>query len=136
MWYSRTLTLLSPGDRIWVKVPQKGYVGVGRVIEAMKQSKDFAVVTDQGPTPVASVLKNGEQVEQRADDSEKAEYFVRVQWLDTVPEAQAFTEAGLFGNQNTVCQPKTAKWRHTVEQLKLRFPNWHAADAQPAGGGA
>src|SRR5713101_9379167 len=29
-WYSRTLQLLSPGDRVWVKVPGVGFVGVGR----------------------------------------------------------------------------------------------------------
>ena len=30
-------------------------------------------------------------------------------------------EVGLFGNQNTVCQPTTPKWRHTVERLKQVF---------------
>jgi hypothetical protein len=29
-WYSRTLQLLSPGDRLWVRVPGCGFVGVGR----------------------------------------------------------------------------------------------------------
>ncbi|MCY7315578.1 MAG: hypothetical protein LH480_08140 [Rubrivivax sp.] len=33
--------------------------------------------------------------------------FVRVRWLDAVPASQAFNELGLFGNQNTVCQPTT-----------------------------
>lgn len=32
-WYSRTLGLLEPGARVWVNVPSKGYVGVGRVTE-------------------------------------------------------------------------------------------------------
>jgi uncharacterized protein YeaO (DUF488 family) len=41
---------------------------------------------------------------------------------------QVFWEVGLFGNQNTVCQPSTQKWRHTIERLKTRFRNW---DAQP-----
>ena len=52
------------------------------------------------------------------------ESFVRVEWLDTVPENKAFTEIGLFGNQNTVCQPTTPKWRHTVERLKTFFKKW------------
>ncbi|MDH4260111.1 MAG: endonuclease NucS, partial [Gammaproteobacteria bacterium] len=30
-WYSKTLQLLSPGDRVWVKVPGAGFVGVARV---------------------------------------------------------------------------------------------------------
>jgi len=36
------------------------------------------------------------------DDPEKAEYFVRVAWLDTVAETAAISEVGFFGNQNTV----------------------------------
>jgi type I restriction enzyme, R subunit len=28
------------------------------------------------------------------------------------------------GNQNTVCQPTTPKWRHTIERLKAHFPKW------------
>jgi hypothetical protein len=124
-WYSRTLGLLSPGDRIWVKVPKRGYVGVGRVTESMQRSKDFVVTSEGGTRPVVEVLKNAEKVEQRADDPEMDEYFVRVQWLDTVPEELAFSETGLFGNQNTVCQPTATKWRHTVERLKQRFPRWN-----------
>ena len=34
-WYSQTLKLLSSGDRVWVKIPKTGYVGVGRVEEAV-----------------------------------------------------------------------------------------------------
>ncbi|HUE81391.1 MAG TPA: hypothetical protein VMM84_04685 [Pyrinomonadaceae bacterium] len=30
-WYTKTLQLLAPGDRVWVKVPGQGFVGVGRV---------------------------------------------------------------------------------------------------------
>lgn len=52
------------------------------------------------------------------------EQFVRVEWHDTVPENQAFSEIGLFGNQNTVCQPTTPQWRHTVERLKTYFKKW------------
>jgi hypothetical protein len=37
---------------------------------------------------------------------------------------KAFYEVGLFGNQSTVCQPTTPKWRHTVERLKTAFSKW------------
>ncbi len=57
-------------------------------------------------------------------DPEEAEYFVRVEWLDSVPESEAFDEVGLFGSQHTVCRPSTPKWRHTVERLKTMFRNW------------
>ena len=45
----------------------------------------------------------------------------RQQWIDTREANKAFNEVGLFGNQNTVCQPTTPKWRHTVERLKQVF---------------
>ena len=125
-WYSQTLKLLSPGDRVWVKIPKKGYVGVGTVLESVQPVKDFKVQTDSGEQPALMVLKHGEKYQLTADDPERAEYFVRVQWLDTVPENMAFNEVGLFGNQNTVCQPTTPKWWHTVERLKVAFPQWSA----------
>ena len=64
-----------------------------------------------------------------ADDLERAEYFVSVKWLDTVPVSAAFKEVGLFGNQNSACQPQTPKWRHTVERLKTSFKHWDDANA-------
>ena len=48
------------------------------------------------------VLKDAERYKSWAGDAERAEYFVRVQWLDTRKEANAISELGLFGNQNTV----------------------------------
>lgn len=123
-WYSQTLKLLSPGDRVWVKIPKKGYVGVGTVLESVQPVKDFKVQTDSGEQPALMALKHAEKYQMTADDPERAEYFVRVRWLETVPENKAVNELGLFGNQNTVCQPTTPKWRHTVERLKVAFPKW------------
>lgn len=124
-WYSQTLKLLSPGDRVWVKIPKTGYVGVGRVTEAVRPINEFNVqTTPDGERPALDVLKHAEHYKPNADDPEKAEYFVRVVWLDAVPASKAVNEVGLFGNQNTVCQPTTPKWRHTVERLKTYFPNW------------
>lgn len=124
-WYSQTLKLLSPGDRVWVKIPKTGYVGVGVVKEAVQAVNDFKVETPEGERPCLDVLQHADQYQQRAHDPEKAEYFVKVDWLDTVPAREAVNEVGLFGNQNTVCQPSTPKWRHTVERLKTHFPNWN-----------
>ena len=84
----------------------------------------FEVDTETGRKPVLDVLTETEELSQHAEDPEKAEYFVRVQWLDTKPESEAVHEVGFFGNQNTVCRPKTPKWAQTVEQLKTHFPNW------------
>jgi hypothetical protein len=123
-WYSRTLQLLSPGDRAWVKVPGSGFVGVGRVTGYSQPASTFKVNTPQGELPVLDAAKRGSYHSQFIDDPERCEYFVPVQWLQTVPLENAVQEIGLFGNQNTVCKPTTPKWRSTVERLKEKFPKF------------
>jgi len=123
-WYSQTLKLLSPGDRVWVKIPRTGFVGVGRVIEAVQSVNSFVIKTVNGEKPALEVLSTAEKLRKNAADPDKAEYFVRVDWLDAVPERDAFDEVGLFGIQLTVCRPTAPKWRHTVERLKTSFKNW------------
>jgi hypothetical protein len=120
-WYTKTLKLLSPGDRVWVNIPKSGYVGVGRVTEPVCPAMNFRVPTSDGNKPALAVLQHAHLYRAHADDPEMSEYFVRVEWIDTVPKSKAFNEVGLFGNQNTVCKPTTPKWRHTVERLKERF---------------
>src|SRR4051794_24752813 len=34
-WYSRTLRVLSSGDRVWAHIPRVGYVGVGEVVASV-----------------------------------------------------------------------------------------------------
>lgn len=120
-WYTQTLKMLSPGDRVWVNIPKKGYVGVGVVEQAVQPASEFTVTTNQGVQSVMDVAQHGAKYKASADTRELSEYFVRVKWIDTREASKAFNEVGLFGNQNTVCQPTTPKWRHTVERLKQVF---------------
>ena len=124
LWFSQTLKMLTPGDRVWVNIPKTGYVGVGEVLEVAQPAKDFKVMTESGEQLAMDVVQHGAKYKLTADDPEKTEWFVRVRWLHTVEASKAFSEVGLFGNQNTVCQPTTPKWRHTVERLKGVFPKW------------
>jgi hypothetical protein len=123
-WYSQTLKLLSPGDRVWVNIPKTGYVGVGRVVEPAQPASEFTVETDAGTRLAIDVITDGPRYRERNDNPDTAEYFVRIAWLDTVSVKDAVNEVGLFGNQNTVCQPTTPKWRHTVDRLKASFTKW------------
>lgn len=109
---------------MWVKIPQTGFVGVGEVTESVQSAKDFTVATPEGDRSALDVLQHGPFYRATADDLDQAEYFVRVKWLHAVDAAKAFNEVGLFGNQNTVCQPRASKWRHTVERLKAVFTGW------------
>ncbi|MGH7461463.1 MAG: endonuclease NucS domain-containing protein [Longimicrobiales bacterium] len=113
-WYSNTLNLLNIGDRVWINAPGYGYVGVGEVIAPRQSASEFRI----GEQPALDVLKGGHYHRQFVDDPARCEYLVPVKWLKSVPLKQAFNEIGLFGNQNTVCKPKTPKWRTTVERLR------------------
>jgi hypothetical protein len=123
VWYSRTLRLLHPGDRVWVKVPGAGFVGVGRVTGLAQPASAFRVHTPKGEVPVLDAAKRSHH-HKFLNDPERCEYFVPVRWLQTVPVEKPVHEIGLFGNQNTVCKPTTPKWRYTVERLKEKFPDF------------
>jgi len=56
-----------------------------------------------------------------AQDPDRAEHVVRVEWVKAVPVSEAVKEKGLFGNQNSAAKPRAKSWRHTVERLKVRF---------------
>ncbi|MCI8906268.1 MAG: nuclease [Enterobacter sp.] len=123
-WYSQTLKQLQPDDRVWVKIPATGYVGVGIVQSAVEPASSFTIKTEHGEMPAIDVLKYSDLYRQNADDPDKSEYFVPVKWLETRSELEAVNEVGFFGNQNTVCKPTTPKWRFTVEKLKRYFTQW------------
>ena len=123
-WYSGTLNLLEEGARVWVKAPNHGFVGVGLVMGPRQSATEFRL----GDRNALDVLKDGHYHRQFIDDATQLEYFVPMRWLDHVPIEQAVNEVGLFGNQNTVCRPRAAKWRSTVEKLKTTFSKWDDTD--------
>ncbi|WP_236202292.1 endonuclease NucS domain-containing protein [Pseudomonas pseudonitroreducens] len=120
-WYSNSLKVLAPGDRVWVNVPGAGYVGVGRVTGYVTPAADFCLPFQGQEVPALELLTAANYHREFVDDPQRSEYFVPVQWLESVSREQAIKEVGLFGNQNTVCRPTTPKWRWTVERLKERF---------------
>jgi hypothetical protein len=124
-WCSGTLNLLEPGDRVWVRAPGYAFVGPGRVRGAAVRTADFELPGPDGTLRLLlDALTEGHYHREFVDDPERSEYFVAVEWADTTPIDSAVNEVGLFGNQNTVCAPKTPKWRHTVERLKQAFPKF------------
>ena len=113
-WYVRTLRMLEPGNRIWVSVPGKGYVGVGRVVTPAMRFDEFQVQQNGSLVPITTVGLQAPKALQK----EQAEHFVGVEWIKTVDLQDAVRERGFFGNQNTVAQPRDPKWNFTVERLK------------------
>lgn len=108
-WYSKTLFMLNPGDRVWVNIPGVGYVGVAEVQHHAMQADEYLTPDKQLTGQYNTAAINGE---------DKAEYFVQVKWLHKVQEKNAVNEVGLFGNQNTIARPRASKWEHTVKRIK------------------
>ncbi len=118
-WYSNTLHQLEPNDRIWVNVPGRGYVGVGRVTDKAKPITEFTLPDASGAQrPISEIVTETPRTDK---PDEELEYYVRVDWIKTLPLDQAIKEKGFFGNQNSVAKPKAKRWIHTIDRLKKRF---------------
>src|SRR5581483_7637194 len=102
--------------------------GVGRATGPAEPAKTFKVKTPGGDVLLLDVAQRATYLRQVVDDPERCEYFVPMEWLQTVPLDKAVNEVGLFGNQNSVCKPTTPKWRSTVERLKEKFPAFDRTD--------
>jgi hypothetical protein len=101
-WYSRTVKDLPVGARLFVYIPQTGYVGVGITTgEATKyEESDFLKGIE---------LKGG-----YTHDNGEPEYIVPINWLKTVPLEEAVYGNGLFASQLSTC-----KLRHEVTLKRL-----------------
>lgn len=53
-----------------------------------------------------------------ADDAELLEYLVRVEWLKTVPDQEAFWEKGMYANQNSAIKLRN---RFSLDRLPEHF---------------
>jgi hypothetical protein len=111
--------MLFPGARVFVNIPKTGYVGVGEVTEEVQRVKDFTVEVDGKEISIlgAPGLK-APNMGDNADDSERSEYLVRVDWIKKLSREEAIWEKGMFANQNTVCKLRN---RFTLERLRARF---------------
>ena len=119
-WYSNTLNSLEVGNRIWVNIPGTGYVGVGEVIGDICRVENYQFEKFNNKTLIELTTEGNYSSFESLDD-DNAEYLVPVKWHDTKAIKSAFSETGLFGNQNSVCKPTTPKWSHTVERLKTKL---------------
>jgi len=118
-WYSRTLNLLRSGDRIWVRIPKVGYVGVGIVEGGAIPASEFEVYENGKAVSILDITSPA-KYDSRVN-SDDQEYFVKIKWITTLSRANAYDELGFFGNQNSVCKPTAPRWRSTVEHLKAKF---------------
>jgi len=117
-WYSRSLSLLNPDDIIWVQSPSHGYVGVGRVLSTHQPIEDIVIRTGESEARLLDQRLLGNYSHKSSDDDDTREFAVLIDWIKSVPLTEAQRQVGFFGNQNSVCRPRVAKWNHTINTLK------------------
>jgi len=100
-WYSQSLQALSPGDRVFVMIPRKGYVGVGVVEQPSTPVSEFLVEVKGETRPILSGGIRAPRMDAGADDPNLREWVVRVNWLRTLPREKAIWEKGMYANQNS-----------------------------------
>ncbi len=122
-WYSNTLSYLRPGDKVWVNIPGTGYVGVGEVLSTVEKADKPIFEVNGNLKSLYELDYDGSYSygKDDVDDDERAEYIVRVKWSHSVNKENAVKEIGFFGNQNSVCRPRSSKWRFTIDTLKEKW---------------
>ena len=120
-WYSRSLSLLQTDDVIWVQSPSHGYIGVGRVLSTYQPFEEFVVQHKEKECHLSELPLQGTYARKDSPDDDLREFMVGIEWLHTVPIEEAIRQVGFFGNQNSVCRPRVAKWSHTVNTLKTKW---------------
>lgn len=102
VWYSRTLEKVPVGARIFVFVPQVGYVGCG-------------ITTGPAIDFYQSTQVTGKKLKGNySHDNGAPEMLVPVEWLHAVDCTDALPSKGLFANQNSACKLKD---QSTIEAL-------------------
>jgi hypothetical protein len=104
IFYSRTLRSLPVGARVFVYIPQTGYVGVGTTTGEAARFDNALVTTGGQAQKLADLPLAGGYHHTEADNDETAEYVVPVDWISTRTREQAIRQKGLFANQNSACK--------------------------------
>ncbi len=112
--YSGPLNRLHSGDRIVSYQKGAGYVGYGIVTAAAVIAHEFQ--TKNGPLFEQPLTQPG--MLRPGEDVTRAEYAVGVDWIKTVPVAEAKRFDGMFANQNIVCKLRDLK---TIDFLRAQF---------------
>lgn len=118
--FTSPLEQLAPGTRVFAYIPQRGYVGVGIVREAPVDVRDFKVGIYGAETPLLHVPDlQAPNMAEYADDPERVERVVRVEWLKALPSTkQPVWEKGMYANPRTVTKLRN---KFTLDRLVERF---------------
>lgn len=117
-FYTQTIRALPEGARVWVNIPQTGYVGVGTVAGPAVRFSDARVVVNGEASPLATQALAGSYPHRDAASDDDSEWVVPIKWSHTVPGKDAYWEKGLFANQNSACK---LRQEFTLDRLAQHF---------------
>lgn len=117
-FYSQTIRSLPVGARIWVNVPGTGFVGAGKVLAPAERFEDARVRIGDELAALASQPLTGKYKHHSAVADDDAEWVVPVEWIRTVPEADAYWQKGMFASQHSACK---LRQEFTLERLAQHF---------------
>ena len=115
-WYSSQLKKLEIGSRIWVYIPNCGYVGVGTVTHTAKPARDTMLMVDGNAEKFFTLQMTAGYHKDQSNDKE--EYIVTVDWIKTVSQINAVTDKDYFSNQSIAARPIADSWHYTLKKLK------------------
>ncbi len=120
-WYSKTLSQLTPGHRVFVYIPKGrgvgGYVGLGEVTGAAMPMSDFVVEKEGDRVPFLEVTRTP-AAREHVDDEARAEYVVPVRWVKTLSRDEAIKDSDFFANQNSAVKLTHG---YTLQRLAEEF---------------
>jgi hypothetical protein len=123
--YSRPLSHLKAGDRLFAYIKGHGYVGFGEVTE--EKCLASGLVPPEMDRPLTDLSLESSIPKDPPLDG-KEEYAVGVRWLESVPRDQAKWFTGAFANQNVVCKLRDPA---TLEFLQREFRTTkHSTDGE------
>lgn len=117
-WYSKTLKRLFIGARIFCMIPKSGYVGIGKVTEEVKPIKDVTFEVNGVEERISDLSLKAPNMLHDADDPEKCEYIVKVEWDKTVLKEDAYWIKGLKANQNSAYKLRS---QYTIDKVSEFF---------------
>lgn len=117
-WFSRTLRGIPTGSRIFVNIPQTGYVAVGQTTGVATAFADALVEVDGKTVRLADQVLNARYQHEPRGGEDTTEYVVPVRWAVAEPKERAYWEKGMFANQNSACK---LRQEFTLEKLRAHF---------------
>ena len=96
--------VLPEGARIWVCVPDAGYVAVGTTLLPATRFEAAEVLLDGTWIPLAGQQLAGIYRQDEDSDDDNAEWVVPVVWSDSRPLSEAFWQKGMFASTHSACK--------------------------------